>query len=234
MSSDIVVHDKPTNENNVLAKILDAHKISVLVDNDQIKFKGTDVAMQALVFPSSDERIIQLDVCVKSPSLLSERVIIESFAGVGDTYGDAVRNAFEKFCMASLHVLLSVFVDQNYGEDQVDWAQWKNGKYVWNVCLGPLLQWVNRPPEQNPALIDESPIHLLQDAFLKEATYQVHWLRYYYGFLNGKQNGRDVLLDNQSWQPGEFILDRWPWPALTGYYSFRHFLIALPVQSRNK
>ncbi len=223
-----------TPANDMLMTILGNHHVPVEARVDHIEIPGTDVHLQSKVFRNaqSPNAAIHLDVVVQSPQYLGNRSLVEAFAGVGSTPDDAVRNAFDKFCQASLHVIMAVFINRSLGEEQVDWEHWADSTHIWEVCLGPLLLQEGQPRELNEGSWNYSDLlDAFRDAFLKGASFQTHWLRCFRGSLDGKCIGREVLLDNDPWPTGEAILDRWAFPNRPGYNSMRHFLIALPVQS---
>ncbi len=221
------------NTNDILMKILTNHQVPVEAQGDHVEILGTDVRVQSKVFRNAQaaREAIHLDIVVQSPKCLGNCAIVEAFAGIGSTLDDAVHDAFDKFCRASLHVIMAVIINRSLGEEQVDWEYWANANHGWDVCLGPLLLQEGQPREAN----DESwnydgLLDAFRDAFLKGASYQTHWLRCFRGCLDGQCIGREVLLDNDPWPTGEEILDRWPFPNRQGYYSMRQFLIALPGQ----
>ncbi len=219
----------------MLRAILAHHQVPVQAQVDHIEIPGTDVRLQSKVFRNAQtpNEAIHLDVVVQSPQYLGNRSLVEAFAGVGSTLDDAVHNAFDKFCQASLHVIMAVFINRSLGEEQVDWEHWAGNNHRWEVCLGPLLLQEAQPRESNEGNWNYNDLlDAFRDAFLKGATYQTHWLRCFRGCLDGKCIGREVLLDNDPWPTGEAILDRWQFPNQQGYYSMRQFLIALPVQPK--
>src|SRR6185436_1818059 len=116
-------------------------------------------------------------VTARSTHYLHDRFIVESFAGLGGSRDEAIHNAFDKFCRASLHVLLAAFVDRHLGADQVEWEHWANPRNSWNVCLGPLLT-VSKGAPHPPygGLLDQ-----LKETFLSDATPEAHWARVFRG-----------------------------------------------------
>ncbi len=224
-----------TTANDLLMAILANHQVPVQDHVDHVEIPGTDVHLQSKVFRNAQapNGAIHLDVVVQSPQYLGNRSLVEAFAGVGNILDEAVRNAFDKFCRASLHVIMAVFINRSLGEEQVDWEHWAYSNHRWDVCLGPLLLQEAQPRESNEGSWNYNDLlDAFRDAFLKGATYQTHWIRCFRGCLDGKCIGREVLLDNDPWPIGEAILDRWPFPNRQGYYSMRQFLIALPIQPK--
>jgi hypothetical protein len=131
-----------------------------------------------------------------------------------------------KFCQASLHVLLEVFIGEKKGEDQIEWETWENGGIRWRVCLGPLLvqAYGSQPP---PAVMCGELIGQLRDALLPTVSREYHWLRFYHMRKDNSCLGSECLLDNESWSEGENLVNQWKWPG--GFYSMRLFLILRPA-----
>ncbi len=218
--------------NQILMTILANHKIPAQTVMDQIEIAGTDVKLQAKVFGNSQgaKGSIQLDIVVVSQHLLGGSALVESFAGVGSTFDEAVNNAFNKFCRASLHVIMAVFIDRSLGEDQVEWENWSSNQGRWDVSLGPLLLQADQSLGPDSSKFNFSDLlDAFRDALVPRASHEAHWLRCFRGSLNGKCLSREVLLDNDPWAPGEAILDHWAFPNISGFYSLRHFLFMLPV-----
>jgi hypothetical protein len=65
-------------------------------------------------------KVVQLDVLVRSHRLVN-KMLIESFAGVGPEESTAKKQAFGKFLRSSIHVLPAVLVDVKYGVDHIEW-----------------------------------------------------------------------------------------------------------------
>ena len=55
-------------------------------------------------------RVVQLDVCARSKRLVN-KILIESFGGLGPDESKAAEQAFGKFLRSSFHVLLAVLVE---------------------------------------------------------------------------------------------------------------------------
>ena len=222
------------NLNQMLIAILANHHIPLSEHGDYIQIDETDVMMQAFGVPhlKPPNTGILLQVGVRSQRLLGNRTLLEHFSEVGVSLDDAVQKAFFSFSRSSLHVILSVFVNRDLGAEQAWWEQWSNGERAWDVCCGPVT------PKSLPAFDFAhnydikgftSFLDALRDAYLREASYGLHWLRYYRGSLHGQCIAREVLLDNATWKSGEDILDRSVWPAGPDFYSIRQFFIASPI-----
>ena len=201
------------NLNHMLIAILAAHHISLSEHGDYIQIDETDVMMQAFGVPrlTPPNTNILLEVGVHSQRLSGKSHALRAFFRCRGNLDDAVQKAFFSFSRSSLHVIMSVFVNRDLGAEQAWWEQWSNGERAWDVCCGPVT------PKSLPAFdfahdFDTkgftSFLDALRDAYLREASYGLHWLRYFRGSLHGQCLAREVLLDNATWKSGEDILDR--------------------------
>ncbi len=224
-----------------LVPILNDHHVGWSAHEGYLRIRGTDVQMQAFGYPADfavpKGALIQLDVRVRSQRLLQDRTLIESWAGYGDDTDEAIRQAFDAFSIDSLPAILAVFVDRNLEPDQVEWDTWGSGNRMWEVCLGRLTT-MNSGTEAVKVRDYGSYVDALRDAYLREASHELHWLRVFRGVSRGSPNGEcvtgEVLLDNEPWQAGLDILDRWQWPTEPHLYRIREFMIAVPVVPEKK
>ncbi len=227
-------YNKNNNKNGILASILTEHQISTTESGESIYINGTDVLLQAIAYPQkalSPGAAVQLDIIIRSQKLLGKRELVESFGDAGDDLDDAINKSFTSFKFASLQTILSVFVNRDLNAGQVEWEEWSNNRRSWNVCLGPIT------PKGSPAVRPEkiingesyrSFLNNLRYAYLREASFDMHWMRIYRGSLQGKVRSREVLLDGEHWKSGEAIMDKWNWLPGPDFYSIRQFMILVP------
>lgn len=57
---------------------------------------------------------------------------------------------------------------------------------------------------------------------------EVHWVRTYLATDGKEQLGLDMLVDNDTWSPGEKLAREWPWPVADAFYALRHFFMLVP------
>jgi hypothetical protein len=228
------------NLNHKLAELLEQHAVPASGDAYELHIPGSDLRLAARGMPAIQPSMmgLQLDIRLRSPRLLGRRTLVESFSEAGSSLEDAIQKTFYSFSLASLHVILSAFVERKLGAGETDWEQWSSARRAWDICLGPLTpKTMGLPAPGKPLLEDldfETFLKALRDAFLKEASPRLHWLRVFRGSLHGKCMAREVLLDNSPWKTGEAILDGSLWPAEPDFYSIRHFMVALPVRAEKK
>lgn len=186
---------------------------------------GSKLAWTARVFPSRLTRTnaqYQLDVVVPTPD---GRRVVESFAGMGATIADAVAESLNKFARGSLHVLLAALENDSH-DDQVDWEVWGEPPDQWRACVGPLLrQWSSKTAVDFAAYLDAVKTALLAAPLSRE----LHWFRTFVAIgTDGPLLGRDALLDNETWPPGDELLVGWPWPRGEEAYALRHLVALVP------
>lgn len=212
-----------------LQQILVEHGLIVHRQGTMLRIEGTSLTLEAQVFerthPSWSQ--LQLDIRATDPLQLGDRVLIESFAGVGNNIAAALHQGFEKFCRASLHVILASLVAPTLGEDQVEWEHWSDGQPNWQVCLGPLLFQMAEPDLQASVVQQFGPfLNALRTHLLAEAAPGTHWIRVYRMAQADTTVGLEALLDNMPWPSAADLLHTWPWPVRESHYALRHFLIA--------
>src|SRR5262249_62067439 len=133
---------------STLRQVLEHHSVHTKPDGPALVAGNMTTSAWVFRLPSeSNHSFLRLDINVNSP-LIAGRTLIESFAGWGSDEEQAIKQAWSKFCRASLHAILEVFVGDNKGEDQIEWEAWENSGVRWRVCLGPLLVvgYGNQPP----------------------------------------------------------------------------------------
>ncbi len=123
-------------QNQQLMTILESHQVPVSSSGNYLQIDGTDVKINAYAYANVAEHkeIIQLDINLISPRHLGERKLIESFGGVGKTAEESISDAFNKFCLSSLHPILSVFVNRKWEAGQIQWETRGKAPRSWDIC----------------------------------------------------------------------------------------------------
>ncbi|HZR30152.1 MAG TPA: DUF6348 family protein [Terriglobales bacterium] len=210
-----------------MQELLDSHGVPSSRDVERVVIPKAGVAFSAAIVQRVHPKIIQLDIRVQAP-LLGDKLLIESFAGIGDDEREAGMNAFEKFSHASFHVLLAVLVEAAAGSNQVDWEIWKNDQHQWRVCLGPMLTQRSRAHDHLHVhdLGFRELLEQLKERLLPRLSPECHWLRTYYMRNDNQTMCSEALLDNVEWPEGRNLIDARTWPD--GMYSIRNFLMLVP------
>jgi len=182
---------------------------------------GGQLDLEAHVFPKQvlrDRVMLQLDLVTRYDG----REIRESFAGLGGTILDALKNALQKFTDATLHVLIAT-IGGGERDGHVDRASWRN----FEMCSGPLLrQWSDEPPLDFAALADA-----VRSA-LPALSVDLHWFSLFVAVDKGKPIAIEAQLDNASCAPVKELLVGWAWPHADKAYALRHFFMLVPAGGR--
>ena len=168
---------------------------------------------------------VQVDFAIESPRLPGIR-FLDSFGGVAGTAEDAEKNAFSKFLQGSFHVIVEALTTHDCDQDQVEWEDWSGAGHAWRICTGPLLLISSRPGSRIEGFEEFFP--KLERLFGEAMDAGPHWMRVFWGALDGKQSASEVLVDGEAWPAGQALLDAHAFICPPGYASFRHLLIALP------
>jgi len=187
-----------------------------------------DVEFDARVFAHSTRGTVlvgQVDFAVRHPGLAAEW-LLESFGGVGATWREVIGQCVEKFERASLHVIIAALLDRAAAADQVEWESYAHPAGPFDLCLGPQLTLYapgNAPPA-GPML--DRLLAALRDVPLSR---EVHWLRRFTCYQDGRLQTNEVLLDGEPWAAGETIAAAAPPPPATALIGVRMFGMLVPA-----
>jgi Family of unknown function (DUF6348) len=162
---------------------------------------------------------IQIDIYLEIES--SQRILVESFDGVGTTKEEAISDAIQKFVANTFHVLLAAFyVDEGH---HVETEQWMINGRPRHVTVGNI-GICGKPP--NP---DRPPIGWFKrlEKEIKNSPLPIgtHWVRCYYAQMKNQATAVEVLLDNDEWEPIQSSMATLDWPSVEDFYSVRIFLV---------
>lgn len=214
-----------------LLRLLHSHGLRGRRDGNALVLPGGQ-RFEACVYPrelTRERTRLQLDLHVHAPAL-GDRLIVESFAGVGATVEAALTSAFDRLARGSLHVIFAALVDESLGGDQIEWETWGEGDAAWRVCLGPVLALYS--PSQGKGIADW--LASLRTLFTRgDLAREAHWVRAFHASRGGQTLGSEVLLDNRPWGDGERLWRDRSWPAVApdALVGARHFCIVLPQSS---
>ncbi len=162
---------------------------------------------------------VQLDVEVAYDQDL---IIVESFAGIGTSRQEAVKNALENFCRNSYHVFLAACWDQ-VDEDQVSVEHWDIEGTHWEVFVGNYgVRSFGGPRVDIPEDAFTTVEALLRKLPLEDSLY---WLRIFYSNVGNGNVITEVLLNNEVWEEAQTVVSALDWPKRDGFYSVRNFLM---------
>lgn len=180
----------------------------------------------ARVFPrlQGDSVSVQVDFAIAHPALATPR-LLESFAGWGTTWREAIAQAIGKFERSSLHPLIAGLLDRDSCPDQVSWERVDHPGGAFDACLGGQLVLYAREPVPDLGPLLDSIKEALRDVELSRA---VHALRLYVCFNDGAMVGREALLDNEAWPAGDALVAGYDWPRADHLWGSRLFLLLVP------
>lgn len=179
--------------------------------------------------PRGSDMMIQLNVGTVAPAL-GDRIIWETFAGIGEDRRAAEGNALGKFLTCPFHVILSALAGRNYEDGGVKWASWQGASDRWRVCDSLLLLH-----GVDPASVPfQGPFERLRREFENDAAPGLHWVSVFFAFLNGALTGNDIQLDGAPWNAAQRVFEDWTFKAPKQYFSGRYFFVALPDDDRSR
>jgi hypothetical protein len=186
------------------------------------------LSIDARVFPRLQERSVgvQVDFAIAHPSL-AVPILLESFAGWGPTWRDAIGQSLEKFEYSSLHPLIAGLLDRGACHDQVQWERLEHPGGPFGVVFSGQLVLYAREPVPNLGPLVDSIKKALREVTLSRA---VHALRVYVCWNKDEMVSREALLDNEPWAAGEEIVAGYAWPPAQGMWGSRLFLVLVPAE----
>lgn len=178
------------------AALLDGHGFAV--DRRGAPRVG-ELDFDARVFaqPAAAHVLAQVDFEARHPALAAGR-IVESFAGFGATWKEAMGDAVVKFERSSLHPIIATLLDRTACRDQVEWERYDHPGGPFDLCLGPRLHLYSPGPPIPVAPVLQALLAALREVPLSR---EAHSLRIYACHRDGVLTAQDVLLDNHRCRP---------------------------------
>ena len=185
--------------------------------------KGSDYAMKGYWYPEATENVGQLSIEV---FINSETIMIESFAGMGESEPERLKNAFSSFLHHSFHSFLMAIWTLDSKEVQQE--NWTTGSENYIAYIGN--QGVMNYDKENNLEIPSSYNAKIKELILSETlTSEFHWFMIFYANMNGLDTHAEILKDNVKWNDGEKALQSLEWKRKNHYYSARQFIILKKV-----
>jgi hypothetical protein len=204
-----------------LLELFRRHGVEALPRDEWIVVPGRNMKANASIVREMQQPAgtsVQLDVRLE---IAPWRIIVESFAGLGETAEKAVADALHNFTINSFHVLLAAFFHS--GDEQVTQEEWVVGGRTTRVTIGNV-GIRGKPPVQGEQLVGWFK-HFeakLKEQPLRPAT---HWIRLYYAQMQGRSTACEVLLDNDVWEEMQSEMAAFAWSSAEAFYSVRIFLV---------
>ena len=209
------------NVNEILLELFRAHGVEAVSQGDWLVLPNQNMRSSASVVSEKQQpngMTVQLDVRLE---IAPQRTIIESFVGWGETREKAVANGIENFASNSFHVLLAAFFQPH--DEQVVQEEWVIGGRTSRVTVGnigvrgklpvqgdSMFAWFKRFEEK------------IKEQQLRPG---IHWVRLYYGQMQGKMITVEVLLDNDVWEGIDSEMAAVEWASGDAFYSVRVFVV---------
>jgi len=207
--------------NESLFELFRAHGIEAVPQDDWVVFPGRAMRANAAIVREKKQQAgmsVQLDVRLE---IESGRTIIESFTGLGETREKTVADALHHFAANTFHVLLAAFFRSD--DQHVTQEDWIVGGRTSRVIIGNV-GVRGQPPVQGDQLVGwfKRFEEKLKEKQLRPGT---HWVRLYYGQMQGRRIACEVLLNNDVWEEIQSEMAAVDWPSEEEFYSVRVFLV---------
>jgi len=149
--------------------------------------------------------------------LPSGEQIIESFAGIGSSVTEAMKDVCKSFQDSTFHALYAALLDSSC--EHVDIDEWTIAGVPRKVTLGWLRTRGSFPVDQWEPVYER--IRNQMEAL--ELSPGLHWVRYFYAHIPGQQPTTELLLDNETEEVLQQQMATFPWPVTDAFYTARLF-----------
>ncbi|MFG2091499.1 DUF6348 family protein [Spirillospora sp. NPDC048824] len=167
----------------------------------------------------------QVDFAVSHPALATPW-LVESFAGHGTTWREAIGGALRKFERGSLHPIVDGLLRPGAASDQVVRERYEHPGGAFELVLGAqLTMFTDRAVPSAGPLLDR----LLDELRSVPLTRRVHGLRLFTAYHDGRLQTNEVLLDGEPWPGGEAVVADSPAPLPHGRVAVRLFSLLVPA-----
>lgn len=180
---------------------------------------GNDYAMKGYWYPEATDTTGQLTIEL---FINSEMIMVESFAGMGETAVERLKNAFASF----LHHSAPTFLAAIWGKasDDVHTETWTVGDVDYKAYIGN--QGILNYDKEKTLTIPESYSGRIKELITSEKLdNEIHWFNLFYANMNGLDTYSEVLKDNIKWVEGSKTMDSLSWVRSNSYYAVRQFII---------
>ncbi|RJL33238.1 DUF6348 family protein [Bailinhaonella thermotolerans] len=186
----------------------------------------TRVGAELFVHPAPDGVVMaQVDFAVSHPALATPW-LVESLAGHGPTWRDAIGEAVAKFSLGTLHPILEGLLRPGSAPGQVERTRFDHPGGAFELVLGPQLNlFTDRPVPSAGPLLDR----LIAALGAEPLTRRTHGLRLFTAHVDGRLQTNEVLLDNEPWAAGQAVVADAPPPLPEGMVAVRVFGLLVPA-----
>jgi hypothetical protein len=167
----------------------------------------------------------QVDVAVDHPEM-AEPWMVESCAGVGPTWHEAIRQAMVMFERGVVHPIVEALLSRGAAGDQVSWERYEHPSGTFDLCLGAQLTLFTADPVPSAGPLLDRLLTELRDVPLSRA---VHALRVFTCHRDGELITNELLLDGEPWETGARVVAATPPPLPSGMVGQRLFGLLVPA-----
>ncbi len=215
----IVKKNEAKSVTELLKELFKTHGFESEEHEEWIIPEGSDYAMKGYWCPEATESTGQLSIEV---FINSEMIMVESFAGIGESGAERLKDAFSSF----LHHSSVAFLRAVWGVEskEVKIEQWHVGAEKYTAYIGHqgVLNYDTSKKLEIPARYAEKIKELISSEPLDK---EFHWFNVLYANMNGLDNYAEVLKDNIKWISGEKVLKSLGWARSNNYYTARQFIV---------
>ncbi|MGW4131349.1 MULTISPECIES: DUF6348 family protein [Amycolatopsis] len=200
---------------------------SLLSEHGVLLGDDARVDTKLVVHPTSEGKVMaQVDFAVSHPAL-AEPWLVESFAGFGTTWREAIGQAVNKFSLGSLHPMVNGLLSPGAAADQVDRERYDHPDGPFELVLGAQITlFAENVPSVEP-LLDR----LLEALRAEKLSRKVHGLRLFVAHNEGALLNNEVLLDSRPWSGGEAVVADHPALVAEGRVATRVFGLLVPIDA---
>ncbi|MFB9830886.1 DUF6348 family protein [Actinoallomurus acaciae] len=185
----------------------------------------TRVDAKLFVHPAPPGLVMaQVDFAVSHPAL-ARPWLVESFAGHGTTWRDAIGEAVNKLKLGALHPIVDGLLNPA-ASGQVERERYQHPNGAFELVLGTQINlFADRPVPSAGPLLDR----LLEALRAEPLTRKVHGLRLFVVYGDGRLQTNEVLLDSEEWPGGEAAIAGGRAPLPDGRVAMRIFGLLVPA-----
>lgn len=187
----------------------------------------TRVDTKLVVHPAPEGTVMaQVDFAVSHPAL-AEQWLVESFAGYGTTWREAIGRAVDSFRLGALHPIVDGLLLPGAAADQVERERYDHPDGTFELVLGAQSTlFAETVPSVEP-LLDR----LLEALRAEKLSRRVHGLRLFVAHNDGALLNNEVLLDSRPWSGGEAVVVDHPALIAEGRVATRVFGLLVPADA---
>ena len=186
---------------------------------------GSDYAIKGYWYPEATDTTGQLTIEL---FINSDMIMIESFAGQGESNQERLKHAFSSFIHHDFLVLLEAIWNKNI--DKINSEVWSIGEHKFRAYIGN--QGVINYDKTKELTLSKSYSKRLKSIVLNESlTKEFHWFTFFYANLNGLDNYAEVLKDNQKLISSADKFKKLDWQRSNSYYAVRQFLVLKKIEA---